>query len=250
MSFEARRIGRTRIRASHGLVFRDAHVTGEDFSGRKLRAFTAIESRFERCRFEGMRIESAKFGSGLDTSRYDECSFDKSRITGAGTIGRARFEGCSFRDVDLRHWLALESDFVNCTFSGRVTQAVFTATRPQMVAAPPGRERNVVKGNDFIGAELRDVAFRGGIDLRDQELPSGAEYLLLEDGSAAVQRLRAAAVRLEDLELRKRILGLVRAWESELEDGQRQLFLQRTTYRRALRDAVDFAWPILVCAAS
>ena len=54
------------------LTFEHAVVRGEDFSGRRLRYMGMVGSRFERCRFEGMRIGEAAFGAGVEQSQYVE----------------------------------------------------------------------------------------------------------------------------------------------------------------------------------
>lgn len=92
---------------------------------------------------------------------------------------------------------------MTCTFSGRLRKAVFNGTVPHDTRAMLGREHNEFGGNDFAAMDLLDVAFRTGIDLSKQRLPSGPEYLYLPAAADAIQRARAEVLGWHDLDLRR-----------------------------------------------
>lgn len=203
--------------------FDRSRLADSDFSGRTLSRFTSVGSTFERCRFDGARLTSVGFGSGKETSLYRDCSFDRARLTMVPG-GYARFENCSFRNVDIRQWFCFAVELVNCTFTGRIRKAFFNGTVPEDDRDVAGRTRNEFRGNDFSGCRLDDVAFRTGIDLRAQRLPDGPPYLYLYDAASVIPEVRRHVVVLEDLQLRKAALPILQTWELELEGGQQQLF--------------------------
>ncbi|MFH1329824.1 MAG: hypothetical protein ABIJ48_04105 [Actinomycetota bacterium] len=216
-----------------------AHLQGADFSGQKLLKFSAVGCRLQACRFDKSTIEDASFGAGHETSEYVECSFEGARIRHIGSK-RARFVRCSFRDVEIHEWFCLTGELVDCVFSGRLHKAVFHGKVPDHERAQIGRETNEFHGNNFSAMKLIDVDFRGGIDLTQQRLPSGPEYLYVADAAQAVERARAQVIVWADLELRRSALVLIGILEKDVAGGQRQLFLRPAGLHSALgRDAVD-----------
>src|SRR5881397_1662986 len=124
MKVSARVVGKVDLDKFQRLVFNKEEVVGGDFSGRSLDWLTVVESRFERCRFERMRVERASFGAGMTQSEFVECSFDGSRILSLAS-GFSRFVRCTFRDVDICDWGGEYLDLVDCVFSGRLKSAIF-----------------------------------------------------------------------------------------------------------------------------
>lgn len=233
------------------LIFDHDRVTGGDFTGQVLSQFAATGTRFDGCRFERMYIQDATLGGGMEQSVYVDCSFD-------GTVfevlnGRfSRFERCTFREVDIRSWMTGRTELVDCVFSGTIRGAIFwggpppgAATEYKLIVRIQSRRGEPIpaeyadlalrpvtefRGNDFSQADLIDVAFRGGVDLSAQIMPSRPDTVYLPDGSrsleAAIADLRgqpgdaaAAAVEFLDEVVRR-----------ELDDGQVQLFLSEKTY--------------------
>jgi uncharacterized protein YjbI with pentapeptide repeats len=237
VDFQARSVGKARINETQTVVIDHQQLAGADFSGRKLVQFSAVGSRLHACRFDKSKIEGASFGAGRDTSEYVECSFDGVRIR-FGPAGYARFVRCSFRDVDLRDWFCFTVELVDCTFSGRLRKAFFNGTVPEDDRVTVGRERNEFHGNDFSAMTLIDVGFRSGIDLTQQRLPSGPDYLYAADAAEAVQRARASVIGWDDLDLRQRAMKLVKILEENVAVGQRQLFLRPANYSKLGKDAV------------
>ena len=226
------------------VVLDHEELRGVDFSGRNLAQLSASGSRLEACRFDRCRIEDASFGARRETSEYVECSFDGARIH-FGPGGYVRFVRCSFRDVDLRDWFCFTVELIDCTFSGRLRKAFFNGTVPEDKRPSAGRKRNDFVGNDFSAMTLIDVGFRTGIDLAQQKLPSGPDYIYLPDAADAVQRARAIVVGWDDLSLRQPALTLVNLLEEDVVAGQRQLLLRPADYANLGKEAVDAVMALL-----
>jgi uncharacterized protein YjbI with pentapeptide repeats len=145
---------------------------GADWSGKHLADFCPVGCVFEHCNFSNVIFEKVCFGGGLEDSLYRNCIFDRSTIR-ATAPGNARFENCSFRDIELLEFYAHNIAMVDNVFSGIVKRAFFNGTVSAEVQLALGRSRNDFHGNDFSGAEFVDVAFRTGIDLGRQRLPAG-----------------------------------------------------------------------------
>lgn len=224
MSYKAKIVGRVDIPRDRCIVLDHARLIGEDYSGRNLFQFCTIGCRLEKCRFAQTRIEGAQFGSGRDTSVFVECDFEGARLDGVGVY--CRFERCSFRNVDLSHWICIAAEFIDCTFTGRLRQGVFNGTIPSQFQADAGREHNEFHGNDFSGMDLIDVAFRGGIDLTQQRLPSGPQYLYTPDAAAAIERTRIEVETWPASEHRETALAILGGLSDEVREGQVQLFLR------------------------
>lgn len=143
-----------------------------DWSGRRFDTFVAVGCVFDSCLFEGCAFQQACFGGGLEDSRYVNCSFDRSTIR-AIAPGNARFESCSFMNVEIIDMLCHSIELVNCRFSGVIRRAFFNGEVLGDHAPDLGRTRNAFEGNDFADARFVDVAFRTGIDLSKQKLPTG-----------------------------------------------------------------------------
>lgn len=244
MSFESHSVGKARIGENQRLVLDHERLHGADFSGRKLVQFSAAGSRLDACRFDKAKIEDASFGAGQETSEYVECSFDGVRIR-FGPGGYSRFVRCSFRDVDLRDWFCFTVELIDCTFSGRLRKGFFNGTVPEDKRAVAGRERNEILGNDLSAMTLIDVGFRTGIDLTEQKLPSGPDYVYVPEAAEAVQRARASVIGWDDLSLRQPAMTLINVLEEDVAAGQRQLFLRPADYGKLGKDAVDAVMALL-----
>ena len=226
MRVEARLVGHMKVDPNDYLDLEHVKTRDADYSGRDLLGFCAVGCRFERCRFDNIRVDDCSFGEGKEMSEYVECNFDRLRTSHASG-GFSRFVGCSFRNVDIRDWFCFNAEFVDCTFTGRLKKCVCNGTVDEEDRPWIGRERNEFRGNDFSGAELIDVAFRTGIDLEQQRLPNGPDYLYIPDGAAAIQRAKAGlADWMPETELRRKAEAIVRVVGQTVDDGQRQLLLR------------------------
>jgi hypothetical protein len=123
-------------------------------------------------------------------------------------------------------------------------KCIFNGTVPEEDRPWVGRERNEFHGNDFSGADLIDVAFRTGIDLEQQRLPSGPDYLYIPDAADAIERARQGlADWMPGTELQRKALVIVNVEGETVKDGQRQLLLRLpdfyATPARFPREVVD-----------
>lgn len=184
-----------------------------------------------------MQIDDATFGAGSVASVYLDCSFDGSRLR-APSPGIARFERCTFRDVKLREVIAMDLEFVDCIFTGRADKCVFNGTVRDSRRAMLGRSRNEFRGNDFAAMEFRDVSFRTGIDLSQQQLPSGPAYLYVADAQAAIAYARRVVSGWEDDQKRTAGLAILRRLERAASDGQGQMLLETKAGRDLARREV------------
>lgn len=228
------------------LVLDHVRLRDASFSGRELDYFCAIASRFERCAFDSMRVSNMVFGGGPTDSIYLDCCFDGGRIV-AASPGAARFERCSFRDVRFRELYSSKLEFVDCFFSGRIDKGYFNGAVPEDDRVELKRKLNAFRGNDFSAAELKDVDFRGGIDLSMQRLPQGPDYLVLApDAAPAVAGVRSTVECLLDLELRAEALAVVQTLELTIRSGQRQLFIRtRGATTRSVRRGAELVYGLL-----
>jgi hypothetical protein len=223
-------IGHGKLREIDLLSFDHEHLADKSFSDHELVNLGAVGSRFERCSFERLSVRDTCFGAGAEMSFYTECSFDGSSLRGPA-IGCARFERCSFRDVRLEEWFCFEAEFIDCVFSGAARGVVFDGAIPNRSAggvpmrARLGRTVNEFRGNDFTEMDLRDVAFRTGIDLSRQHLPLGPDCVLILDAQSALERARAAVALWHDDAARKEAAILLNRWSEDVENGQRQLLI-------------------------
>lgn len=171
-----------------------------------------------------------------------ECTFDGARIA-FGPGGYARFVRCSFRNVALRDWFAFTVELVDCIFSciftGRLEGAFFIGTVPDQDVPIVGRTRNEFAGNDFSDMDLRDVAFRTGIDLGGPT-PAGGTCVRARAGRRVGAQPRLRRSRLVDrLELRRHAMPFLTVLLDDVRAGQRQLLLRPADYPRSHRGAVD-----------
>lgn len=253
MKIKVKVVGRIEVPKDRCVVLDHVRLTGEDFfPDRELMQFCVIGSRLERCRFDGfcMLKTYASFGAGTEQSEYIDCTFDGAKMY-ISPGGRERFVRCSFRNVDIREWLCTTTELIDCTFSGRLRKAIFHGTVPEKDGALLGRKRNEFHGNDFSGMDLINVDFRKGIDLTQQRLPSGPQYLYLPDAAASLARARSELVNWEGSPEACRVaLQMVDNWleDEVLKDGQQQLFLRPENYYgySALpREAIDKVFSLL-----
>ncbi len=225
MRIEARSKGRITITADQRVVLDHARLDSENYSGRTLLQFASIGSHLRACNFDKVRIQSASFGSGRETSEFVECTFNGARMD-MGPGGFSRFVRCSFQDVTVRNWICFAVEMIDCTFSGRLDTAIFNGAVLEDEQALIGRASNEFHGNDFSAMDFRDVSFRTGIDLTKQILPSGEDYLYLPRAASAVAQAKSRVARWDDGEMRRGAGAMIQGLEYALLGGQQQLLLR------------------------
>jgi hypothetical protein len=229
MPYKAKVVGRVDIPHNQRIVLDHARLRDEDYSDRKLVQFCTIGSRLERCRLQNMRIQNAQLGSGREMSEFIECTFDSSSMV-MGPGGFARYVRCSFRDVNIRSWFCSAVEMIDCTFSGKLQKAIFSAAVGKADQKYLGRIRNEFHGNDFSSLDLVDVSFRNGIDLTRQQLPTGPQYLFLLDPSSTLERARSEVTKWDVEQLRRAGLAILDGLIADVKGGQMQLLLRSETY--------------------
>jgi hypothetical protein len=230
------------------LVIERVRATRVDFSGLRVWAFTIIDSTFEQCDFSDLRSEMVPtFGSG-PRSFYRDCHFDRIKFADFAPSG-SRFEGCSFADVQIHDARVEEAEFIDCTFSGRITNTVFSGTPDEYLAKVMKltRSRNEFRGNDFTGCRLRGVDFRHGIDIAAQRWPEGPDYVLLDRLHERLRVFHAAVERWPDGPKRAGALRLHDMLSHGFRD-QAGAFLERTTYSFVPVEFRDEIWGLLQSA--
>lgn len=143
---------------------------------------------------------------------FRECRFDGADLRGIDP-GASRFESCRFDGADLGGWTASTAEFVGCHFAGRLAHVRFYGRPwgPGAAELDPARTANEFRGNDFREAELSDVAFLMGIDVRLQRWPEGRDYVRLDRIHQRLTRGRAEILRWKDLDARAEALEMVRS---------------------------------------
>lgn len=150
--------------------FRRRTHRSADWSGHTFDHFVPVGCTFDDCSFENAIFRTVCFGGGLEDTVYVNCSFDRATIR-AIAPGNARFEACSFRDVEIIQFCGHTIEMIDCVVSGVIKQAFFNGAVPDEDIDALGRSRNEFRGNDFSLARFVDVGFRTGIDLSLQKLP-------------------------------------------------------------------------------
>ena len=241
MKIGMRSVGKVKIDPKENIFLDHVHLSNQDYSGQNLRSFCTVGTRLERCRFDNIRIKArVQFGSGREMSEFVDCTFDGAKLDMGG--GLTRFVRCSFRNVNLHHWMTRAVELIDCVFSGKLHTAVFSGKVPEELQAYVKRERNEIRGNDFSGMALTDVGFRNGVDLSLQKLPTGPDYVYLPDAPCALQHAKGVLLGWSNLELRRIALQSLKSMEAEIGNGQKQLLLKISDfylYQKPPREAVD-----------
>jgi hypothetical protein len=230
------------------LRLREAELVDVDLSGLRLEDLTVLGSTLERCDLSGLKAKHGRMSGVEVPTVYRDCTFTKSDLR-AVNPGPARFERCVFESTRIDKWLCFDTEFVDCRFSGRLTDMVFFGAP----VSGPMRKRlnrsvNAFSGNDFREAELRLVAFRGGIDLRAQLLPNGEEYVFVPD---LPERLVRARERVEAWPddgkggARDRALRMLQRLATGGYELQRDYFGRRDDFRSVPADVRERVWALL-----
>jgi hypothetical protein len=251
MNVKSKSVGRADLPDDARVVLNRLQVRERDYSDRRILQFITIGSHLEKCCFDNVRIDTAQFGCGRQTSEFFDCTFNGARIV-MGSGGLSRFVRCTFNNVELKQWICLAVELIDCTFSGRLQTAIFNGTVSNELRELAGRDHNEFRGNDFSAMDLVDVTFRTGIDLARQRLPRGPSYLYLPDAAEALGRGRSAVMTWQDPGLRRQALAIVDGLLEDVKGGQRQLLLRPKDYLGLAslpREAVEKTFALLGYAA-
>lgn len=245
MKWHARVVGQIAVPKDSFVVLDHVRARGQDYSGRKLEQFCTIGSRLEACKFNKARVDGASFGAGREMSEFVECTFDGARLD-MSSGGFVRFVRCSFRSVSISNWRCFGVELIDCVFGGSMRASFFNGTMLSEDQAILGRKHNEFRGNDFSTMDLDDVSFRTGIDLTQQRLPSGPEYLYLPNAGSTLGQTRLDVMQWKNAEFRQDALGTLELYEHHVMEGQRQLLLRADNhYGSSPRQAVDDLFALL-----
>lgn len=240
-SIDAKTKGWAKVDSSRDMLLRHEHCVGASWMGRRGDEFSALGCTFERCDFRKMRLSQMTFASGMEPTKYIECKFDGSRLKHVGSVGEARFERCSFVDVDINKLISHAGEFIDCVFSGVLRHSFFYG-RVFESQRHVQRTTNEFRGNDFSNMTFLDVDFRHGIDLSLQRLPAGDNYLFLRNAEEKLRGLRQRYLQQPPSPRRQEIFRFLEGLEQEVHEGQRDLFLCKDSEPLLSRETLDAIW--------
>ncbi|MDO4258070.1 MAG: hypothetical protein Q4C87_00960 [Actinomycetaceae bacterium] len=205
-------------------------LRGEDFSGLKFDNLDIWDSTFEDCCFD--RIKARVFGAaaGGKVSEFIDCTFRRAMLSKLALGGRARFIICSFDNARLTNWICESVDFIDCTFDGaslRSMQIWGSINEPAIGKSPAKHWTNDISGNDFSQAKICDIDFRTGVDLTQQKLPTGPDYLYTENVPAALDRGHQVLASLPPGLAHDTVEFLLEWIDTQYQDGQLHAFHPR-----------------------
>jgi len=181
--------GRLTVPAGATVKVEAADLQGADLSRQSFDNYLARGSVLAGC-----DLTETVWGGGVlgdvPQVEYRECDFTRADLEQVGPRF-ARFVGCRFDGAGLDGWNAMCAEFVDCTFTGRLTGVRFSGV-PWGIArdkAKKLRSRNAFTGNDFTGAELVDCMVAGGIDLDANRWP--ADHVIIRNAQRRIQAARA-----------------------------------------------------------
>jgi|688.fasta_scaffold353433_2 hypothetical protein len=219
--------GKVNIDPEEYLTIKNQSLRKEDFSKKKFKDFCSVNSHFEDCKFENLRLDGFSTGAGREYSEYINCSFDRSKFK-RFRAGRARFINCTFRDTVIHDMFSFEADFINCVFSGKMKGVVINGSVDKEKRSILGREKNEIYGNDLSGVEMNDVGFRTGVDLNRQKLPDTDDYLYLQNPSIILNQAKKMIVdEWPDSEMKEWALAEIQGSQDDVAEGQNQILLNR-----------------------
>ncbi len=186
-----------------------ATITGVDFRRARFDKFSLGGCLFDRCDFRGLRLDRrlAPLFVAVPRSVFRDCSFDGADLRRA-LLGQSRFERCTFDDACIDGSHTESAEFVDCRFAGPLDGVTFYGAPSVSEAkrSDPPRKRNEFHGNDFRDAELIDVAFVSGIDMRRQRFPDDDLHVRIE---GFARRLAKARGEIDQWYERERVPALV-----------------------------------------
>jgi uncharacterized protein YjbI with pentapeptide repeats len=141
--FCCNREGNSAYDASQYLTFENKNLKNINFSNKKILEIFSVNSHFENCKFENMRIGCLSTGEGLTRSKFINCSFDGSRFKNFEP-GHARFINCTFRNTVIHQMFSFETDFINCVFSGKIKEIIINGSAHKEIRPRLGKAKNEI----------------------------------------------------------------------------------------------------------
>jgi hypothetical protein len=211
------------------VAFGSREVRDVIVAGKVVRQLGSVGAKLSNVLFEKLNVVFA-LGGGQVLTTLTECVFDRCVLKGPGGGGWLSFERCEFRDCTLRNMILNKSDFVGCTFSGKIINSVFCASLSPHEIRQGVKTKNNIVDNDFTDCIFAGVSFRGGVDLERQRLPAAQPGLLCVDGPAVIKALYERFVRGKGEA--DEWATCVRVLQEEVENGQHHLYLSPGSFQR------------------
>src|SRR5262245_58049629 len=225
--------GEFRPPPSASVAFHDVVAQGVDFSDGEYLCFSGHSSRFEGCNFDRIRVENGPLGL-YPGALFRDCTFRGAVFQKGASPWLARFERCNFDGATIEEWFTHCAEFVDCTFAGaRIIGSNFFGTAFECygwLQFRNRRKRNEFSGNDFSEAELIDTCFCDGIDLDAQRLPTGPEYVRINNAKSRIEHARARIASWNDAAAQQEDTTVLKVLERISEGNQQDLLTRRNTY--------------------
>jgi len=172
-----------------------ATITGVDFRRARFDKFSLGGCLFDRCDFHGLKLDRrlAPLFAAMPRSVFHDCNFDGADLRRAH-LGGSRFERCTFDDACIDGSHAEAAEFIACRFAGPLDGVTFhgAPSGAEAKRLDPPRKRNEFRGNDFRDAEMLDVAFVSGIEMRLQRFPDDDLHVRVEGFPRRLAKARGA----------------------------------------------------------
>ena len=227
-----------------------AVLTQVDFRRARFGRFDLDGCTFIACDFRGLRLDARyqPFFGTRPRSVFEHCHFDGADLRSISPEG-TRFVRCSFEDAKLDGWMPVRAEFVDCRFAGKVAHVTFTGrpTGPGATRIEPPRTKNEFRGNDFREAQLIDTVFVLGIDLSQQRLPTGDEYIRLDKFLRRLELARAEVLAWDAGDMRTAGLAMVQQLAQRWQD-QRDVIALRVTPGAIPSRVQNRVWDLLESA--
>ncbi|MDO4258073.1 MAG: pentapeptide repeat-containing protein [Actinomycetaceae bacterium] len=213
----------------HGSLAHE-QLRGEDFSGLKFDNFNIWDSTLEECKFDRIKTRVFAAAAGGKVTEFIDCTFHRAALNLLIAGGRVRFINCSFTNARLTDWSCESVDFIDCTFEGtslRSIQIWGSLDEPAFGSIPEKKWTNDIRGNDFSQAKILNVEFRAGVDLTQQQLPAGPDYIYIEDIPKALEKGHQLLPQLPEGRPQEAAAFLLERIETHYQLGQHQAFRHR-----------------------
>lgn len=197
-----------------------------DLSGQRFANFGSTGSVFVSCNFRRCTFEDGILGS-IPLVIYRGCDFELADLRNCSPL-YARFERCRFTDARLEDWRAVNAEFVDCVFAGRLLRVMFSGTPSGFEGERIRRLRrnNEFRGNDFRDAQLFDCSFEGGIDLDANLMPDTPEYAIIRGAHERIEEARARIFEQPE-SVRQRVQARLDVYSMGGYKAQRDIFVRR-----------------------
>ena len=234
-----------RLDAEEVVRLRDAELVDVDLGNLRLRHFEVLSGTLVGCEFTRFAARGGRMSGVERPVTYRRCRFHDADLRGVRP-GPARFEECTFDDVRLDGWICHQTEFVGCRFVGELRDIAFWGeTIPQAMVERLDRASNEFSGNDFRSAALTDVRFVGGIDLANQKLPCGPEYVHVDHLADRVSAARSAVAVWDEATEREAAMGMLTSLSQAGYESQGAFFGRRSEVERVAADVRDRVWNLL-----